>query len=205
MKIKFLILCFLGLVVLIGCKKATQTSGSSSVNGQVIDQTTGKGVPYAAITLIGQNSNVIGAIGQQQLKDTTTDVNGNFSFSFNYAGGNTYTLQAEAPNYFLYGNPAPILSQGQNNNVKVKIAPEGWVRFYLVNGQPLDTLIEFVLDDFNNAPTLQNIYKNTSFIVYGFGNTVTHFTYKMDKGGFVTHNDSIYVKALDTVTFTINY
>jgi Carboxypeptidase regulatory-like domain len=208
MKIKFLILCFLGLVAFTDCKKQ-ETSGPSSVSGQVVDQTTGKGVPYAVIALLSQNSSIIGAWGQQQSSSGTTDANGKFSFAFNYASGNSYTVAAQAPNYFNDGDAFATLSAGQNNNVKIEMQPEGFVRFYLVNSHPLDTVFEFVLDDLGNSPIIQNLYKNTSFVVYGYGNTLTHFTYKINQygsiNGFVTYNDTVYIKALDTVAFIINY
>ena len=70
----------------------------------------------------------------------------------------------------------------------------------------MDTITIFSLGDFNNATELDNIYKNTSFVVYGFGNTMTHFVYSIYKGAnFHYYTDSVYLKALDTVTFTINY
>ena len=208
MKTNFLILCFLGMVGLTAC---TKSSGPSSVSGQVVDQITGKGVPYAQVTVIGQNSNVVGAGGQQGGANTTADANGNFSMNFDATAGNSYEVNATAKNYLSgQANSYTDISAGKNTNVKVYIEAEGFVRFNLVNIQPMDTIWEFVLDDFgNNAPSFQLLHKDTSFIVYGIGNTFTHFTYKINKyglaNGFITYNDTIYIKALDTVSYIIKY
>jgi len=184
----------------------TKSSGPSSVNGQAIDQTTGKGVPYAVIALLSQNNNVVGAGGMLQLQTATADINGNFSFSFNYSSGNNYTVAAQALYYLNDGNAFATLSAGKNNDVKIKMVPEGFVRFYLVNVPPIDTLSFFGLADFNDDPNYTFLYKNVSFVVYGYGNTMAHFTYFLNYTG-VNHSysDSIYLKALDTVNFTINY
>src|ERR1700733_13355150 len=96
MKIKFLIFSIFSLLAFTGC---TKSSGPSSVSGQVVDQITGRGVPYAQVVVIGQNSNVVGAGGNQGAANTTADGNGNFSINFTAESGNSYEVNATANNY----------------------------------------------------------------------------------------------------------
>jgi len=206
MKIKFLIFSIFSLLAFTDC---TKSSGPSSVSGQVVDNTTGKGVPYAQVFVVGASGGTIGALGNQQSGTATADANGNFSISFNWAGGNNYSVTAQSQFYFQSQAISDVsINAGKNSNIKIPMVPKGFVRFYLVNSHPLDTVFDIVIDDFNNTPGISNICKDTSYVVYGFGNTMTHFSYKIYKYDFTNgsiYYDSIYVKALDTVTFTINY
>jgi len=201
-RITFFIFCILGLAA---CSKS---SGPSSVNGQVIDKTTGKGVPYAQVYVIGASGGTIGGLGNQQSGSATADANGNFSISFNWAGGNNYSVTAQVPLYFQSQTVSTVsLTEGKNNNVKIPMVPEGFVRFNLVNAAPLDTIDEISVGDLNNTKNFSPLYKDTFFIAYGFGNTLTHFSYTIIDNHGVYHQyiDTVFLKALDTVNFTINY
>jgi len=203
MKIKFLILCFLGLAAFTAC---TKSSGPSSVSGQVVDNTTGKGVPYAQVYVVGASSGTIGALGNQQSGTATADANGNYSINFDASSGNYYSVTAQSQFYFQSQAISDVsINAGKNSNIKIPMVPEGFVRFKLVNTTS-DTIYEFAMHDFNNDPVFSRLYKDTSFVVYGFGNTSTRFSYAIYNGfNYQTYYDTVYLKALDTVTFTINY
>jgi len=206
MKIKFLILGFLGLVVFTDC---TKSSGPSSVSGQVVDNTTGKGVPYAQVFVVGASTGTIGALGNQQNGSATADANGNYSINFDASGGNYYSVTAQSPFYFQSQAISDVgINAGKNSNVKIPLVPEGWVRINLVNVPPLDTIREFILYGFDGeVDDNESIYQNKSYVVQGYGNTMTNFTYRIRIGTVLNSSlsGSVYIKALDTVTFTINY
>ena len=202
MKIRLFIFCFICIVIFTNCSKI-QGYGPSSVSGQAIDQTTGKGVPYATISLLGQNSNIVGAGGTQASQTITADGNGNFSFSFNYQEGNDYSAYAEAPNYLNDGNAFTELSAGKNNDVKIKMAPEGWVRFHLIPVGKGDEIYGY-----GGIDGGYDFYypKDTFTIVNGFGNMNNYFLYKIFKGStFQSHFDTLFVKEFDTINATIKY
>ncbi len=203
MRIKFLIFC-LGLAIMTNCKKL-ETSGPSSINGQVIDKTTGRGVPYAQVFVIGSSSGSLGgALGNQQNGYTTADGNGNYSINFNWANGNYYNVTATAPLYYQGLAVSTIsINEGKNNNVTIPIVPQGFVRFHIVpTYQCSDIGLYGMVSGFYDI-----YYPKDAYVVdMGYGNiknVVMHKIYYADS--LKIYYDTIFVPEFDTINYTINY
>lgn len=184
------------------CKKKDPTSGPTSVQGQVVDQNSGKGIAGATVGLVKQPKDAIGAAGMKQIDGATSHKNGNFSFNFNYDGNYDYKVLATANYYYDSNSGSADVNAGSNKNVKVYLVPKGYVRFLLHNASSSPG-VTINITNYNHSI---NTKKDTSVITIGTGNKSELFYWGID-GSTGSKKDSanIYVKALDTVDYTINY
>jgi hypothetical protein len=196
-------LLLIPLLFAFSCKKKDATSGPTTIQGQVVDASSGKGIYDATVGLVQQPKGSFGAAGMKQIAGVSSDRNGNFSFNFNYDDNYSYEVLATA-NYYYDSNGGTDIKAGNNKDVKVLLTPKGYVRFLLHNEPPLDTASIDI--NFEGIPNFGPIYKDT--IVYGWSIGSTKQLFLQDirtRKSDISAHDSIFVKSLDTVTYTINY
>lgn len=187
------------------CKKTARTSGPTSVQGQVVDQSSGKGIYDAMVGLMQQPKDAVGALGMKQIAGVSSDRNGNFSFNFNYDDNYSYEVRASANYYYENSGGGTSLSAGSNNNVKVRLVPKGYVKFLLHNVPPLDTAT--IIISLDGVPEIPSIHRDTTLFGWGTGNNREIFLHTIGKAstGYLTYHDSVFVRSLDTVNYSINY
>jgi hypothetical protein len=201
MKIHLLI--FLALFTFLSCKRQPTSSGPTSIRGQVVDAGSGKGIYDATVGLVQQPKGSFGAAGMKQVAGVSSDRNGNFSFNFNYDENYDYDVLATA-NYYYDSNGGVNINAGTNKNVKVRLTPKGFVKFFLHNVPPLDTASIFIT--LEGAPEVHSIYKDTFVFGWSAGNSKESFIHTIGKpSGYINFHDTIFIPPLDTVTYTINY
>ena len=136
------------LLLLAGCKP----SGTTEVQGQVVDRHTGLPVPYAMVYVTGISSSPAGG-GSSGTQGHPTDALGHFDFSFEARGQNDYTLFAYTDSGYASGyGDCPYLNNGRaNKGVQVKAAAPAWVRVNCVDDPP-STKIWLSVNDPNFPP-----------------------------------------------------
>ena len=213
MKKHLTLFLYLGLLVLGGTSCSRSDSGTTVVEGQVVDLHTGQPVADAAVTVYSRRKEGSAYNGVEF--DKQTDGNGKFSFSFEAESGKSYAaLGHKAPGYYTPWTDAAYLHSGQSNKkLKLKMQAPAWVRVKLVNVPPMDTIRSFYIQSFSDmidgqvSATLLNINHDTSFIRMVEGNMQNTFLCNIieTNGNDKLFNPTSYFPALDTTDLIISY
>ena len=126
--------CLLLLLALTSCTQ-DPTTGTTTVEGQVVEDKSRKPVPGAAVQLYHKQNG-----GYQTVSGATaqSDAQGRYSMSFEATSTTGYFLTAiAAPGYFTPEQNAPYLKAGRaNKDVTIAMLAPAWVRLQLVDEPP---------------------------------------------------------------------
>ncbi|MDQ3073451.1 MAG: carboxypeptidase-like regulatory domain-containing protein, partial [Bacteroidota bacterium] len=184
-------------------------SGTTTVEGQLVDATTGQPVPYGQVTLkfspVGSGG--VGGFGVEE--EHTADAGGNFSFKFDASGSNHYKVDGYKTNYYFgaHEDGETIKGGRRIKNLSIKLKPMAFVKYHFLD---VDSL------PFNGAgvnATLCNtgsrsfsaIGTDTSIVCRLDGNQMTHIVWYRDEGDPPPkmYPMDIYLPAHDTTSIQI--
>ena len=121
-------------LALAGCTQ-DPTTGTTTVEGQVVEDKSRKPVPGAAVQLYHKQNG-----GYQPVSGATaqSDAQGHYTMSFEATSTTGYFLTAiAAPGYFTPEQNAPYLTAGRaNKDVTIAMLAPAWVRLQLVDEPP---------------------------------------------------------------------
>jgi hypothetical protein len=119
------------------CKKARY---ETEVCGKVHDASTLAGIATATVYLQKQNYDCF-TCPPQTVTSTTTDANGNYSFTFMAEENFDYTLVAAKEKYYNNASTGGV-SVGRigkkNKNKNIPITPYAWIKLHVKNTTPFD-------------------------------------------------------------------
>jgi hypothetical protein len=195
----FSVLCFSS------CDKVDKP-GPTVADGQIVDATTGKGIPNATVLLIRKTSGSVSAIDATQMETQVTDANGHFHFEFNAEGGFFYRIDANAMHYEEQSEGRSITSGQKNGNMKVSIKPLAYLLIKLINEPPLDKKGIYINGPFNPTIELIQFASDTAFYRAVPGNKENGVALKTrtTTGDSVLRYD-VFCPALDTSEVVFKY
>ncbi|MGZ5242414.1 MAG: hypothetical protein ACXWD4_00705 [Bacteroidia bacterium] len=194
---------FLALLIVAGfilsCKKY---SGPTTAQGQVVDETTGKGIPNAEVWLMRDKGS--SAMARTHMETQNTDENGNFSFTIETESDYSYFLDASAEHYYTDAEGGYITAGEKNENMKVKIKPKGYIKFIVTNDSFKVRREVSIFGHFNSDI---HISSNDTIVFRDvLGNNKIPIVICFRDSGLASYqHTSVYVPALDTVEYTIKY
>lgn len=179
------------------------------IHGKVADITTGLGIPNSTISLRGYE--ITGSIittGPSFLVATTTsDVNGNFSFDFNFNEENGYFCTGIADQYFDYQEEFSIdnTTSDDSQNVEILLQPIGYVAIHFLNDSPFNETDKIAL---NGLGVVSFIGSNidTSIVFAANGNSENFLYWVVTKNSITnTFGDTLYCTPFDTTNYDLLY
>jgi hypothetical protein len=192
-----------------GCQKQSDERGIATVSGRIITYGTKTPVPDATIYVLGYKGELFGPQIYFITDSVKTDVNGKYTFKTNVGE----YLKVVKKDYFKMNisdyaviQVSPI--ESRNTTVAqpdIVIDPIGWLKIRVKNVKPVadNDLISF---SGCSPSTLQGKSINAFTLCELRGNRKHDFYYFVYKGTeSKTFQDSIYIKGLDTTTYSINY
>ncbi|MCX6351545.1 MAG: hypothetical protein NTX03_06770 [Bacteroidetes bacterium] len=187
------------------CKKDPPVyTGPTTAIGVVIDATTNLPVKGATVTIIKHENGQFGGLGDKVETKMVTDSSGGFSYSFEPENGFSYYIDIDAKYYGHVSAEYSIKNHEKNENLRLNISPNGYIRIYLINELPKDTAQSIYVNI--TKKTVYDIYRDT--VLYGeyFGNKSNTFSWWIIKHNITNkYSATIYLKAFDTTDFTIKY
>jgi hypothetical protein len=206
-KIGCKILPYLILFSFLSCQKNNDDkySGTTIAEGYVVDNISGKALPYAKVYLMSE-------IGGWQPSNygvysyKIADSSGHFYFSFNASPDSFYAIDASARYYGHQVTDADMVTSGKKNlNMKIKLNPYGWVHFNLVNEPPLDTA-SIHIQGIGPSYTNYSQFLDTNYFAQGGGGINNGFWARIErKKDTFDLRDNIYIPPLDTISYIIKY
>ena len=192
----------LALLLLGSCAK---DSGSTLVEGQVVDSQSGQ--PVGDVTVQVERAGQGGGFTATG-PSYPTDAQGRFSFRFEAQAQPTYIVRASSPlGYFTDWIKAPELKAGRKNqNLRVPVLAPAWVRLQLVD-EPPKSRVTIAITGYEGSGTQLNFPRDTTFIRPVFaGLTKEIYWLIRDENGKPTEaSQKINPSALDTVTVRIPF
>ena len=195
--------------LLISCKKGI---ADFTLKGTVTDQTLDAPLVGATVKLYATEA---GSLITSQLASTTTDAQGNYSFTFPRNKIETYYIQIEKPNYFeeYIAIPLSSLTIEEDNIRNYSVKAKAWIKFHFTNTNPQSTdVLEFIkqegkVDCDECCPGGYRYYYgavDTTFYCINDGNT-PYSGYYWVQG--TTNQGPLWVvsTAFDTVEINLNY
>lgn len=144
-------------VVTLGCSSCSlfDEGGKTTVEGQVVDSTTGQAVASAQVRLFA-NRRGGSAASYNPVDDwRSTDNQGKFSFSFEADANNAYILRASSSRGDTEFQSAPRVNGGKKNkDLRVPVAAVGWVSIHLLDVPPRTDAVNVAVWGFQEAFTL---------------------------------------------------
>ncbi len=202
--IKLSLLIFMMILVLVfyACKR-DKYSGPTSVHGFVVSENDGRRISGADVWLV--NSGGSSALSNKVVLYKKSNADGYYNFDFDADESSTYYIATEAEHYYKKDNFYNF-SKGKNNKLDLPIIPKGYIKIILIDELPVDYLHNFSINYMPNPP--RYIKGDTAFYSYFNGNQKLSFNYSFIKTAvtnYQRYDTTIFVKALDTVDFTIKY
>lgn len=194
---------FMIIIVLVfyACKR-DKYSGPTSVHGFVVSENDGRRISGANVWLVKSGGS--SALSDKTILYKRSNADGYYNFDFDADESSTYYIATEAKHYYKKDNFYNF-SKGKNNKLDLPIIPKGYVRVIVERVTPNDFLNSFYINFIWNAPRYIN--GDTSFYGYSRGNQSLYFIYGYNPASSdeKKYDTTIFVKALDTVDFTIKY
>ncbi len=201
----FLTIISLFLFLFTSCSK---DYGTTTVEGKVVDATTGEPVPYATVSL-GSRAKEVLSSGYGHKESYQADANGNYSFSFDAISDGSYGVDAGYNDlYFSNDGYIPIDGGRKNKNIEIKIKPGGWIRFHVKDEEPRGDVASFLVQSFISPSyvRISNPPKDTTFVVFTYGNKNEPYVYWVKINYEETKTiGEVQTKALDTVDAYIKF
>jgi 5-hydroxyisourate hydrolase-like protein (transthyretin family) len=141
MKINLFLFAVLFSTAFISCKKGI---AEFTLTGTVNDQTMNAPMVGATVRLYATEA---GGVNTDQIASTTTDAQGNYSFTFARDKIETYHIRIEKPNYFetYVDIPFSSLTIEEQNIRNYSVKAKAWIKFHFTNSNPQITdVLEFI-------------------------------------------------------------
>ena len=191
-------------IIFSSCSKE---SGTTTVEGKVVDATTGKPVPYGKVLLQSHVKFSEGGTGTEQ--EFTADAAGNFAFSFEAEKDKVYEADGYKQDLYFNAIDAYNIEKGKKNkDAEVEIRPAGWLRFYLHVEAPVGNIESIGIQPFILPSSVRINWPpiDTSFKVMTFGNIENQYFYFLKANGVnQTYEGKVIPKALDTTDVYIKF
>jgi hypothetical protein len=194
-----------------GCQKQSDERGIATVSGRIITYGTKTPVPDATIYVLGYKGELFGPQIYFITDSVKTDVNGKYTFKTNVGE----YLKVVKKDYFKMNisdyaviQVSPI--ESRNTTVAqpdIVIDPIGWLKIRVKNVKPVADNDNINFFNYSCAPNdISGKQIDITSICQERGNRKTSIVYSVIKNGIPKrYEDSIYVKGLDTTTYSINY
>lgn len=188
-----------------GCKKQETYQGPQTLTGQVIDKTTGEGVEYPYVYLVGEkgwfdNSDTL-------IAQVVGEKNGTFTFSFDW-GGYLYYVKAIKDGYYNDGNNRASVDK-PSQFVQVPLQPEGYIKLRIKNAPPTDQYDQFWISNvfgYSMGPfNGENIDTTVKGRAFGNATRKIYTTIIIGRQDTMKKEYSIFCPAHDTTHFEILY
>jgi hypothetical protein len=196
-------LLWLGCLLLAACTK-DPTTGTTTVEGQVVAEASRKPVPGATVQLYHKQNG-----GYQAVAGATAqaDAQGRYALSFEATSPTGYFLTAiAAPGYFTPEQNAPYLTAGRaNTGVTIAMLAPAWVRLQLVDEPPKSRVVVHSQGYIGAGDTFY--YPRDTVVIRpieaGFKSAIA---WAIDENG-QTRTSSLYIQpnALDTIIVRIAF
>lgn len=216
--LKRFIIFFSFLLILTACKKDKQ--GEFSINGVVIDNSTGKGLSGVEITFWA--SKIISGVYNsnfEKIVSIKTDADGKFSTDIKMEKVSAYKIIVYKNNYFNYEEDISSDSFVDDGSYifNYSISPIGYIKLRAVNNLPYDSS-DFIsyrfssnyLNCFNCCNNIANKgygqFFDSTFVCKAEGGSQLIVTWNVIKNNQSSYNNAnIYCPAFDTTYFEISY
>jgi hypothetical protein len=194
-----------------GCQKQSTERGIATVSGRVVTYGTKTPVPDATIYVLGYKGELFGPQIYFITDSVKTDANGKYTFKTNEGR----FLKIVKKDYFKMNiddyaviDVSPI--ETRNTTVAqpdIVIDPVGWLKIRVKNVKPEADNDNIGFSNYSCAPNeIYGKLVDAVTICPQRGNRKNNIIYFVNKHGIsVFHQDSIYIKGLDTTYYSINY
>lgn|GEM_PF-4856286 len=204
---RFLILCaFVGMLNF-GCTKPDE-SVKRVISGQVVDATTGQGIPFVELGVVDYGKYPPDTFGDEG--HYLTDFNGFYRF-IHTEGANELdayeppSLNAIAKNYF---DDYPTSNYGT-----IALQPKCYLKLHFTTSFPNDTLIFYAsVKQFQvnqliiNKYYYDTVYQSKIRTIALNGNMMNHFSWTVKKSGAAQNfKDSLKINAFDSTNHVIDF
>jgi hypothetical protein len=193
----------------VSCQKETDNP-VHTVSGKVLEYGTKKPVPDAAIYILKHYGTLLGPEGFTFLDSTKTDANGKYTFKTTEGD---YMKVVKQGYFKMYSTdyahiPINILSKRPTSVTQdIVIDPIGWLKIHVKNVKPVADNDNIGFSNYSCAPN-EMYGKSVDAITVcpQRGNRKNNIIYFVNRHSVsVFHQDSIYIKGLDTTYYSINY
>ena len=190
------------LLLALACCTQDPTTGTTTVEGQVVEDQSRKPVAGATVQLYhkqnGGYQTVTGATAQ-------ADAQGNYTLSFEATSTTGYFLTAiAAPGYFTPEQNAPYLTAGRaNKGVTIAMLAPAWVRLQLVDEPPKSKVVVHSQGYIGAGDTFY--YPRDTVVVRPLvASFNTQLLWYVNENGALRYtNVAVQVSPLDTVTVRV--
>jgi 5-hydroxyisourate hydrolase-like protein (transthyretin family) len=194
------------LLLALACASCTKdpTTGTTTVEGQVVEDQSRQPVPGATVQLYHKQNGGYQAVGNR----IPTNAQGRYAFSFEATSTTGYFLTAiAAPGYFTPEQNAPYLTAGRaNTGVTIALLAPAWVRLQLVDEPPKNRVSMFISGYEGNGDRLY--YPRDTVLVRpliaGFSGRI-NWVVTNEQGNDNQYFQTIQVGALDTAKVRIAF
>ena len=206
------IIIFTFIFLLLGCfKKKEGLDGIISISGTVTDIESSVPIAHAVVKLVGIRQ-MKGPLGYNTVEDIvatdTTDLSGNYTFTYNSSGKYAFKLYAE-PSSPLYVNS--IYTEGQeninslgNHTKDLQCHRSAYALVTIKNVPPIDTPYFLSLSGQKNI-VLYNYNKDTTVYLKLVGKLSMQNYIRFNKNNQENHYPEVKVGPWDTIALQFNY
>ena len=123
--------------LMIACSKDREVAdyqGNYTLSGRVLDEITGRGIPYATIGVIERKREWFSSIAGKTVAYDKADADGNYSFTFPVnSKENNYYLTAQALTYFERTDGGDAIRFTKNGSKKqdINLIPHSFLSFWI--------------------------------------------------------------------------
>jgi hypothetical protein len=187
------------------CKKHKPYNGEYEVSGRVLDELTGKTIPYATVGVLERSRDNFSSWGAKTVVSGLADENGWFSFRFPVnEKDNHYELVAKEPHKYFEKSSYPLVSIYSNGKttMDVKLMPKGYLTFIIKGNKGGVKLNINGGGTFKmNTDTTSTVYKTPLK-----NSKISYFVYNINNELLYQKSDSIFIPLPpDTAYYLIEF
>lgn len=211
----YLLFFLFSLSVLTSCMKKQATI---SIDGVVSNNVSSTGVSNIEVSLFSKEiENNTFSNGFKLIQKVTTDINGSYSFQFEYRNALEYKIEISNPKYFNMStiiNP-DNLKVNVPNTIPLFLNPKTILKIRIRNQIPQNQQDNIVVNGNNNSCSLcynpsllsfNGTAVDTIFVAPTLGQKFWKYSYYVTKNNFTqSFNDSLYCEPGDTAFLNIDY
>ncbi|MCC6690109.1 MAG: carboxypeptidase regulatory-like domain-containing protein, partial [Bacteroidia bacterium] len=129
---------FISIALMLTGLNACKKDATTTVSGRVTDATTGVAVPNATVYIQRRNTSCF-SCNAGTFASVKADSKGNFVYSFEADKDFSYSIAAEANNYFSNKPSGGIgIDSYKKNSLLVPLQPIAWLKLHVKNTAPFD-------------------------------------------------------------------